>query len=464
LPVPQSGNFYGESVVGMKRLIDYHLNAWKNDSDRKPLLLRGARQVGKTYSVRELGKTFQSFVEINFDLLPQAIQIFEADLVPSRIVRDLSLLTGHSIVAGETLLFLDEAQQAPKAIAALRYFHEMLPQLHVIAAGSLLDFALDKTGLPVGRVTSLYLYPLAFIEFLVAIGSPKLAEAICPDSMEFRPLNGAVHEKLLSIVAQYLAVGGMPAAASCWVNTQDLKRCSRIHADIIESYRQDFNHYASKYQQKYVDLLFNEIPAQLGRKFKYSTIPGEFRKRELGPALDLLIKAGVVHKVLHASGQGVPLGADANPDRFKLIFLDCALAQNILGLNTDSWLLDAHTTLVNKGEIIESLIGQELLCASPAYRKPQLYYWHREARACNAEVDYLLQDNRMIIPIEVKSGKEGKLRSLLLFLDEHKETPFGLRFSSNNYYEQERVRSFPLYSLSMVAGVDQAAVGRLIGH
>lgn len=442
----------------MKRLIDFNLKQWKNDSGRKPLLLRGARQVGKTYSIRELGKSFASIVEINFDLQPGAIKIFKDDLIPERIVRDISLFIGKQIVAGKTLLFLDEIQYAPKAIAALRYFNEIMPELHVIAAGSLLDFALDKVGLPVGRVSSLWMYPLSFVEFLAATGNVLLAKAIC---LERKPPGSAVHEKTIALLAQYLFAGGMPAAAASWVEYHDAERCSRIQEDILESYRQDFQHYAVKHQQKYVDLLFREIPGRLGKKFKYSAIPGEYRKRELAPALELLVKAGVAHTVFHSSGQGIPLGADVNADRFKVLFLDCGLAQRSLGIKPGTWLLDAQESLINKGEITEAFVGQEFLAVASPHRKAQLYYWHREARASNAEVDYLVQQENATIPVEVKSGNEGRIKSMRVFLDEHPRSPFGIRLSSGNNGEFERIRSFPLYFAASVAGIDKDAVAEM---
>ncbi|MGB7568959.1 MAG: AAA family ATPase [Chitinivibrionales bacterium] len=431
---------------------------WKNESNRKPLLLRGARQVGKTYIVREFAKQFKSYTEVNFELLPQAIQIFELDLQPERIIRDLSILLEQRIEPGKTLLFFDEIQRAPKAIAALRYFYEMMPNLHVVAAGSLIDFALEKIGLPVGRISTVYMHPLNFIEFLAAKKSPMLFEALI-NSGPTKPLSLPVHEKMLGYLAEYLAVGGMPAAVHQWLTSGDINKCVRIHAELLETYQQDFPQYSKKYQQEYVETVFNELPLCIGKKFKFSSIAsGQYKKRELGPSLDLLVKAGVVHKIIHSSGQGIPLGASADPEKFKIIFLDCALAQKALGAKAGQWLIDSQAMFINKGEIAESFVGQELVAASPDHEKSRLYYWHREARSSNAEVDYLFQIDNKVIPIEVKSGAVGALRSMHTFLRDHPLSPYGIRFSTGNYSIHDRIYSCPLYSAGIMAGLDRSAM------
>jgi hypothetical protein len=438
----------------MKRFTDFHLKAWKNDALRLPLIIRGARQVGKTYSVREFGKNFSSFVEINFELLPQAGEVFARDLVPSRIIRDLSLVVGKTIEPGKTLLFFDEVQHAPRSIASLRYFHEMMPELHVIAAGSLIEFVLDAIGVPVGRIANLYMYPCSFLEFLAACGHRMLIEAILSADND-HPLSEPVHEKLIALIGEYMAVGGMPGVVDLWARTQDIRECGKILGAIAEAYRQDFQKYATKYERKYVDLLFDAIPAHLGHKIKFSVLQPSLRKKELESALDLLAKAGIVHKVLHTAAHGVPLGASVDPDKFKAVFLDCALAQVVLGIDLGSWILQPRPTIINKGEIVESFVGQELLALQSPHSKKQLYYWHREARSSNAEVDYVMQKDRNIVPIEVKSGKEGRLKSMRLFLEEHKNSLYGLRFSPDNFSHYDSIDTVPLYAIAGAIGADR---------
>lgn len=433
----------------MNRIVLEELKRWKESPQHKPILLRGARQVGKTYIVRELGKLFPDFVEINLELLPETSNIFERDLVPERIIRDLSLFIGRKIEPGQSLLFFDEIQAAPKAIQALRYFYELLPQQHIISAGSLLDFELEKIGMPVGRIASIYMYPMSFMEFLAAKNEPLLIELILQHDVTSK-VSQVVHNKLLYLLGEYFAIGGMPEAVQCWLDTEDLDKCAAIHRTIIDSFRQDFNKYATKFQIKYLDVLFSAIPALLGQKFKFSNIPGEYRKRELLPALELLIKAGVAHKIIHSSGAGIPLGATANGEKFKMLFLDIALAQTILGLDTASWLLAPEFNLINKGAITEAFVGQELLAYSLTDIKAQLYYWHREAKASNAEIDYLIQKKTQIVPIEVKSGAAGKLKSMKIFLDDHPHSTYGVRFSSQNYEATNAIQNLPLYAVASI--------------
>lgn len=438
----------------MKRLIDYHLLQWKQNSHRKPLLLRGARQVGKTFAARQLASSFLYFVEINFEFRADLRVIFEKNLDPIRIIKELSLTLQQPIIPGKTLLFFDEIQESPNAITALRYFYEIMPELHVIAAGSLLDFTLQKIGIPVGRVSSLYMYPLSFVEYLCATGKSLMAAALL-DHDGIQPFSVPVHNILLENVAQYLAVGGMPDAVRTWIEIQNPKEIVATHHTLLGTYRQDFIKYANKFQIKYIEQLFDEIPRQLGKKFKYSDIEGDYRKRELAPCLDLLATAGVVHCITHTSGQGVPIGAGSNPNMFKVIFLDVALSQAALGFDLVSWLLHPHREFVNKGAIVEAFIGQEILVYSLPIAKSHLYYWHRESHASQAEVDYLYQNNSDIIPIEVKSGGGTSLKSLHLFLQEHTKTPYGIRISTHNYSQHEKIHSLPLYAAIALASPEQ---------
>jgi uncharacterized protein len=433
----------------MKRFIDKELSDWKDVKLRRPLLLRGARQVGKTYAVQQLGKQFTSFVEINLETHPDARIIFEKDLDAQRIVRDLSLFARKQIIPGQTLLFIDEIQIAPSAITALRYFYENIPELHVIAAGSLLDFAVENVGIPVGRVESLYVYPMSFFEFLFTTENEILAQEILAHRVE-EPISEPVHNKILSILGEYLAIGGMPGVVECWKETKDPVRCFALHHSLIDTYRQDFAKYAKKFQIKYVDAIFTNIPQQLGKKFKYSSIDGDYRKRELIPALDLLITAGIAHKVTHTSGNGIPLGANVDPECYKIIFLDVALGQAVLDLDLEAWFLNPMQQFVNKGELVEAFVGQEILAYANAHAKKQLFYWQRNAPSSSAEVDYLIQKGEKIIPVEVKSGSGKTLRSLHQFLESHSHVPFGMRFSTQNYSRHERIESFPLYAVAAI--------------
>lgn len=432
----------------MKRFINNRLKAWAEQSERKALLLRGARQVGKTYAVRELGKMFESYVEINLEFDTKARTFFATDLDPHRIVREITYHTKKEIIPGKTLLFFDAAQAEPQVILALRYFYEMMPELHVIAAGSLLDFAIELVGVPVGRVQFLYMYPLSFIEFLGAADEYILLQALLDHAPE-KPISEVAHERLLKLVREYLAIGGMPEVVHTWVKGKDAARCLALQQALLASYRNDFNKYAKKHQLKYLDLLFKQIPLQLGRKFKYSEIAGEFRKRELAPHVDLLITARVVHKVYHTAAQGLPLGAQVDPDSFKVLFLDVALAQVLLGLDTTQWLYAREdASWINKGQVVEAFVGQELLVYADPAHEGDLYYWSRSERTGNAEVDYVVAVTNHVIPIEVKGGTGSSLKSMHLFLDTHLQSPYGIRFSTQNYSVYNHIHSYPLYAVA----------------
>lgn len=437
----------------MKRFIDHYLLEWSQEQGRKPLLLRGARQVGKTYAVRQLGKQFDNFVEFNLELTPSVRELFKESLDPKRIVNEIFYMFKQEVIPGKTLLFFDEVQAEPQAIIALRYFYEMMPELHVIAAGSLLDFAIEQVGVPVGRVEFLYVYPLSFIEFLGAMGEKNLFNALTTHDPKIE-ISKVAHKRLLKLITEYLAIGGMPEVVNIWATKQDVKKCFKIQQTLVNAYRQDFNKYGTKFQLKYLEKLFAEMPLQLGKKFKYSAFEGDYRKRELSPCIDLLATAGIIHKVYHTAAQGIPLGAQVNLDDFKIIFLDVGLAQTILGLDLTTWLLNPAQELINKGEIVEAFIGQEILVYSNPIQKQSLYYWRRVERNSQAEIDYVLQLKEAIVPIEVKSGAGSTLRSMHSFLDAHPKSQYGLRFSTQNYSIFEKIHSYPLYAVAQALKQD----------
>lgn len=434
----------------MYRSVYRHLEEWKKSGNRKPILLRGARQVGKSWLARELGKTFPSFVEINFEERSDLTPIFDGELSPDHVLPRLSAAAGRSIVPGETLLFLDEVQACPRAITALRYFYEKLPGLHVLAAGSLLEFAIERIGMPVGRVSSLYCYPLSFYEFLLASGQRSLIEYI-RSLPEDTPLDGPLHAKALTLLSEYMVVGGMPEAVREWVERRDIPACKRTHQDIVENYRQDFGKYARLRQREHVELVFSAVPRLTGRKLVFSHISDSLRSRELKPALELLQKAAVVHTVCHSSGNGLPLAAEANHALFKNLLLDVALMQSILHLDPGLWLLDPDRRFVNEGSVIEAFVGQELIAYRSPFERATLHYWVREKNGANAEVDYLIEKDGTVVPVEVKSGSGGKLKSLELFLSEKKNSVYGLQVSAAPAGMSGKIRRVPLYALWLFA-------------
>ncbi len=376
-------------------------------------------------------------------------------------MQQLSLLINKDIHPGTTLLFFDEIQEAPRALLALRYFYEEMPHLHVIAAGSLLDFTIEKIGEPVGRVESLYMYPLSFIEFLAAFEEYQIIKEILIHEPTIE-LSTPVHEKYLRLVAQYLALGGMPAVVSCWQAFKKPRDCMKIHKRLLVSYKRDFGKYANKHQIPYVTTIFEEVPLQLGKKFKFSDIEGGYRKRELQPALDLLETAGIISKIYNSPGQGFPIGAQVNTNDYKTIFLDVGLCQSVLGLNLTGWFLHPFTEFTNKGSLVEAFVGQELLAYSDPLEKGDLYYWHRQSPSSSAEIDYLIKQDEFLIPVEVKSGHGTTLKSLHAFLKDHPKSPYGIRFSAQNYSVFDNINSYPLYALAKVACTGQEEIRKSI--
>jgi predicted AAA+ superfamily ATPase len=318
-----------------------------------------------------------------------------------------------------------------------------MPELHVIAAGSLLDFAIEQVGMPVGRITSRYMYPMSFLEFLVALGHERWAQAILKHDIH-EPLLESLHESLLNLVGVYLAIGGMPAAVNAWVKTQAPRNVKKVHSDLLDSYQQDFNKYAAAHQVKYLDALFHNVLSQLSNKFMYSRV-GEYQKRELEPAFELLKKAGIAHPVTQSAGQGIPIGAQAQLNDFKIIFLDVGLGQASLNLDITPWFIEPLASFINKGEIVEAFVGQEILAYSDPIAKSNLFYWHRDSRNSQAEVDYLVQIKEQIVPVEVKAGTSLRIKSMHIFLDSHTNSSYGIRFSAHNYVIEERVHTYPLY-------------------
>ena len=430
----------------MDRLAHTTLKAWKGSDVRKPLIIRGARQIGKTTCVRHFGQSFTNTVELNFERRTELHALFEKDLAPEQLITDLQVVTKQTITPGKTLLFFDEVQACPRVLIALRYFFEKMPALHVIAAGSLLEFAIEQVGVPVGRVNFLHMYPMSFLEFLWALDERHLADVIFQHDPS-QPVSSVVHDRGLRLLGEYMAVGGMPEAVAAWRDRKNYQQCLDIHHDLIAAFEQDFEKYAKETQIKYVEHVFRQAPYQLGRQFQYAKLSGNYRKRELSPALELLVRANIMTPVFQTSGQGIPLGADANPEAFKAIFIDVALTQALLGLTAEQWILDPARAFVNKGALSEAFVGQECLAYANPRQKKSLYYWQRNRRGSEAEVDYLMGLSGHVIPVEVKAGKGSTLKSMNLFLNNHPSTPYGIRFSAHNYSIHDKLHTYPLYAV-----------------
>jgi predicted AAA+ superfamily ATPase len=403
-----------------------------------PLIVRGARQVGKTYAIQSFAKeAFPSVMAINFEAAPNYTSCF-ATMDPTAIIRSIELISRQTIVPGETLLFLDEIQQCPRALQSLRYFKENLPELHIIAAGSLLEFAMEDESFsfPVGRVQFARLYPLSFLEFLDAIGDGALREELASCRME-QPPSQAIHQQLLLRLSEYFIVGGMPNAVLAYLKTQSFLEVQYVQKAIWDTYENDFAKYAPKTHHRHMKKIFQEVPRLIGNHVKYSKIDPELPNpaREMKRALELLQLAGLMHPIIATSAGGVPLTSGMRETIFKMIFLDIGLVEQGMGL-------EPQNPGLMTGPLAEQFVGQELIANGDAQLETRLFFWAPEAGS--AEVDYLLTRKGNIIPVEVKAGKWGKLKSLQRFMHE-KKTRLGIKISSEPLNRQEHILSVPLY-------------------
>ena len=433
------------------RHIDKELEQWALSRGRKPLLLRGARQVGKSSSVRKLGEKFEYFLEINFEKDNDMLELFETagSLHPQTLCNKISLLKETPIIPGKTLLFLDEIQSSLRAISSLRFFYEDYPDLHIIAAGSLLEFALEELpSFGVGRIRSLFMYPFSFSEFLSANGNKMLLDAIENATPEC-PLDDAIHRKALEFLRVFLIIGGMPETVATYIKENDLFKCQFILDDLMVTLRSDFAKYKRRIPSLQISTAFESVVKQAGKKFIFSVVGQEYSFYQIKQALELLKKADLVISVVHTSASGLPLGAEINPKKQKLILHDTGILQRLQDLNLANILLSSDFDLINKGYIAEMYVGLELLKASSCYIPKQLYYWQREQKNNQAEVDYVIQNGDKIIPIEVKSGTSGKMQSLHLFLKE-KKIEYGIRTSLENFCKYDKIKVYPLYAIGNV--------------
>ncbi len=403
----------------MKRYISENLQNWFNKSDRKPLVLRGARQVGKTWLVRDFAKsTNLKLIELNFEREPKLAEIFE-EKSPENVIASLERIKGTRINKTESLLFLDEIQKAPHLLANLRWFYEECPKLPVIATGPLLDFVLKdhQFSMPVGRISYLFMEPMSFKEFLLANKEELLVEFIeeVKINSSFAEL---IHSKLLNYFSDYLIVGGMPDAVKEWVETKSPVAVAEIHQNLINTFIDDFNKYRQRVPPERLHKVMMAVPRLIGQKFMFSNIDRADTAKALKTALELLFLARICHRINHSAGRGVPLAAQENEKIFKVIFLDTGLVSALQGIVVKSAKEIRELIRINNGGISEQAVGQLLRTRPMKFMDPHLNYYIRDRKGSEAEIDYLIQHDASIIPIEVKSGATGSLKSLHQFMEE----------------------------------------------
>lgn len=408
-----------------------YLSQWLGKKRRKPLILRGARQVGKSTLVRLFAESAKlSLHEINLERHLYLDDIFKS-LDMTIIVRELEALAGSHINAQGSCLFLDEIQATPHALQALRYFYEEYPALPVIAAGSLLEFTLadHSFSMPVGRIEYFHLYPLTFREFL-AVTQPSLLPYL--DSLSPSPdeVPYAAHQQLLKKLRDYFFVGGLPEAVQVFDDKESLQEVAAVHRSIVSTYQDDFSKYTKQNDLFLIQKIFNYIPKSLGQKVKYTHITRDDRAAQVKKGISLLTKARICHQVKHSHCTGLPLAAESSETVYKLIFMDIGLTNHVCGCGWRTMAAFDDRQLVNEGGIAEQFIGQHLIDISGGFDQPLLHYWVREKKSSNAEVDYVIGLGGRVLPVEVKSGTSGSLKSLQQFVYS-KDVNLAIRFDLN---------------------------------
>ena len=426
----------------MKRKITGQLVEWKNSSTRKPLILNGARQVGKTFTLREFGReNYKNTVYVNLESNGTVASMFNDDISPSKLIKYLEAETGERILPNETLVILDEIQSCERAVTSLKYFCEEAPEYHIAAAGSLLGVAINRnqTSFPVGKVNVLRLYPLDFEEFLTATGNDLLIDEITECYAQMSPMNEGLHQKALDLYHDYLIIGGMPEAVKAFIETNSYIDASLVQSSIIDSYTADMAKYASNSETVKIRACYNSIPAQLAKdnkKFQYKVVQKGGSSTIFGASLEWLKQAGVILECQRVDQGTMPLPVYADQTSFKIYMSDVGLLVNKSQMSVNTIITGESNIFM--GAVTENYIAQQL-----AAKNYPLYYW--TVSNSQAELDFVLQKNDKIYAIEVKKGEHVRSRSLSVFKQKY-SPDYAIRFSQKNFGKTEEVISIPLYA------------------
>ncbi len=431
----------------MKRTVYPKLLAWKINHRRKPLLLQGARQVGKTYIVEAFGASeYGTFVKFNFEQSPALGELFKKNLSPDDIIENLSLYYGKKISSQNTLIFFDEIQVVPEVLTSLKYFQEEAPEYHIIAAGSLLGVSVTKeSSFPVGKVNFMMLYPMSFYEYLIAFGEELLAEKIQTKNNP-EPFLEVIHENLLSHLKMYLYLGGMPEVLQEYKTNGDIAMAREIQNEILEAYSRDFSKYSDKILTIKITELWQSIPRQLAKenkKFKYSEARKNSRASTFEQAVTWLKKAGLINVAYNISIPKLPLAGYADFVKFKVYLLDCGLLGAMLNIPSDIIITGNKLFAEYNGAFIENFVASEFVTRGVK----ELYYWTSKS---DAEVDFILQNNNIIRPLEVKSGLNRNIKSLRSYADKYQPDKI-YRTSPRNFTEDNDFINIPLYGAFLMA-------------
>ncbi|OYT14231.1 MAG: nuclease [Bacteroidetes bacterium 4572_114] len=436
----------------MDRYIILDLKEWATKERRKPLLLRGARQVGKTWLVESLAKElFKNLIKVDFEEKPDLISLFDGDLDPEKICSELEIRMGQHIIESESLVFFDEIQICPRAIMSLRYFYEKKPGLHVIAAGSLLEFVYSEISFPVGRIQTMEVFPMDFSEFLLAQGNNKAA-GLCRQPIS--NVSEPIHNYLISQLRTYWLVGGMPECVKVYSETKSIKTATEVQDEIIETYKLDFNKYKPKTDINCLNTVFSGLAAKVGQQIKYTTFSKDYTIPTIKKAFESLLKARIATKIKAVSSPGMPLEINASERKFKTVFLDIGLMNRVIGIDYSEALNHDNLLSIYRGQLAEQFVGQEFASSG----KNQLYYWARDAKNSNAEIDFLFHKAGDFIPVEVKDGPSGKLRSLHHFRSSYQPS-YSVVFHAGKMgrLKDENIVFLPLYFANSFAiwGINQ---------
>ena len=425
----------------MKRQIYNELTAWKKRQDRKPLVILGARQVGKTWIMRHFGlQEYESVAYVNCDDEPRARDMFMADYDMERILLTIQVITGVKVVPGKTLVILDEIQEVERGLHSLKYFYEKMPECHVMVAGSLLGITLRRgESFPVGKVDILNMYPMSFSEFLDAMGKPELNEIICSRKWNVIDL---MKDKLENLLRQYHYVGGMPNVVYKYVEHGDLQEVRREQKAILEAYRRDISKHTTERESIRIGQVLASLPSQLAKenkKFIYGAVRKGARAADFELAIQWLVDAGIVHRVPRISEARMPLKFYVSPDAFKMFLLDCGLLGCMVDTSASDMLVDNKVFTEFKGAFSEQFVAQELVSMGVTP-----YYWSNDRTP--AEIDFIVQHGGKVVPIEVKASTNVRSKSLAQFVKDN-EGLKGLRLSLCQYVDQEWMENIPLYTL-----------------
>lgn len=431
----------------MKRFALERLKEWKEKKDRKPLIIRGARQVGKTWLMKEFGNTcFEKVAYVNFDSNTRMRQVFDGEITIERIILAVSAETGVSIDSENTLLIFDEVQEVPKALSSLKYFCENAPEYAIVAAGSLLGVALHKgTSFPVGKVDFMDLYPLSFQEFLCALGEERFVSILQGTDTEMVTM---FKSKYIDRLREYYYVGGMPEVVRTYAETRDLNRVREIQKNLLDYYQQDFSKHAEIALVPRLNLVWNSVPMQLAKenkKYIYGQVREGARAKDFELAIQWLLDCGLIHKVQRVNKPSLPLKAYMDFNAFKIFLLDIGLLIAMADLDAQV-IIDGNRIFTEfKGALTEQYILQQLIAEVGI--EP---YYYSTANS-KGEIDFLLQGKTSIIPVEVKAEENLRAKSLKAFCDKYKPQ-FAIRTSMSDYREQEWMTNIPLYNIDRIEG------------